>query len=176
MLPNTQTIINAAEPCVTVEQFAAHAYIDNLSDTDSELIAAYIAAAEDAVSREIKRPLGVCTVQFAWPGAAAKQLDLSFTPLVQVIDVTVDGESTGFVVDETGVFPQIRVQRDVAPDASIVATAQVGYVQVPQALRVAVMMLAAGMYEHRTDQAEQSLTNVKAFERLLSAYKQEFAY
>ena len=62
------------------------------------------------------------------------------------------------------------------PGAEIAATCTVGYEQVPQALRVAVMMLATGMYEHRTDQVEQSLTNVAAFERLLAGYRQEFVY
>jgi hypothetical protein len=162
---------------VTVEQFAAHAYIDNVSDSDSELITAYVEAAEDAVSREIKRPLGICDVVFFWPGAAATSLEVSYTPLVEVKRVTVNGEDVQFAVNDCGVYPRIELASNaIAQDAEIAAYATVGYAPVPQALRVAVMMLAAGMFEHRTDQVEQSLTNTAAFERLLAAYRQEFVY
>jgi hypothetical protein len=162
---------------VTVDQFAAHAYLDNISDSDSELIAAYIAAAEDAVSREVKRPLGVCDVVFFWPGADASSLQISYTPLVDVKRVTVDGEDVQFAVNDCGVYPRIALACNaIAQDAEIAAYCTVGYDPVPQALRVAVMMLVAGMFEHRTDQVEQSLTNTAAFERLLAAYRQEFVY
>ena len=177
MLPNRLRTIKPASPCVSVEQFAAHAYLDNVSESDSELIAAYIAAAEDAVSREIKRPLGTCEVVFFWTGAAASSLEISYTPLVEVKRVTVDGEDVQFTVNDCGVYPRIELQGVCpTPGAEIAATCTVGFEQVPQALRVAVMMLAAGMYEHRTDQIEQSLTNVAAFERLLAGYRQEFVY
>lgn len=177
MLPNRLRITTPAQPCVTVEQFAAHAYLDNISDSDSELITAYVAAAEDAVSREVKRPLGVCDVVFFWPGAAASSLEVSYTPLVEVKRVTVNGEDVPFAVNDCGVYPRIELTSNaIAQDAEIAAYCTVGYEQVPQALRVAVMMLAAGMFEHRTDQLEQSLTNTAAFERLLAGYRQEFVY
>lgn len=177
MLPNRLRTVTPAKPCVSVEQFAAHAYLDSISDSDSELITAYIAAAEDAVSREIKRPLGVCDVAFFWPGAAANLLQISYTPLVEVKRVTVNGEDVQFAVNDCGVYPRIELANNaIAQDAEIAAYCTVGYAPVPQALRVAVMMLAAGMFEHRTDQIEQSLTNVAAFERLLAGYRQEFVY
>lgn len=177
MLPNRLRTITAPQPCVSVEQFAAHAYLDSISDSDGELITAYIAAAEDAVSREIKRPLGICDVVFFWPGAAASSLQISYTPLVDVKRVTVDGEDVQFSVNDCGAYPRIELQ-GVCPTAGaeIAATCTVGFEQVPQALRVAVMMLAAGMHEHRSDQIEQSLTNVAAFERLIAGYRQEFVY
>ena len=176
MLPKSTKIKSAPIPCVTVDEFAVHANLSVIPDSERELIAAYISAAEDIVSREIKRPLGVCDVDFYFTGATAHNMEIAFTPLVSITSVTVNGQSADFTIDMSAAFPRVKLLMPAAADAEIVISAQVGWEKVPQALRVAVMMLAAGFFEHRMDQSEQSLSDVAGFKRLIASYKQEFAY
>lgn len=176
MLPVSMEILTKAEPCVSVSDFCAHANISSVDDAESALVEGYIAAAEGAVSREIKRPLGLCSVKFYWPGSAFAALEIGYSPLVSVDAVTVDGEAVTDYSVLVGTYPAVRLANAPAADATIAVTATCGWADVPQELRVAVMMLAAGFYEHRTDQHEGALTNVRAFERLIAVYKQEHAY
>lgn len=177
MLPDSKKITVAADPCVTPDQMAAQLNMGALDDDAAEQLALYISAAEDAVSREIKRPLGICTAIFSYPASAFDSLEIAFDPVIEITGVSIDGEASAYTFDNGRVFP--RVVLDAEPDdpeSRIEVTAEVGYETVPNALKVAVMMLAAGMYEHRMDVAEAVCPDNPAFQRLIAAYKQEFAY
>lgn len=177
MLPDSKKITVAADPCVTPDQMAAQLSMGDLTDSEAEQLALYISAAEDAVSREIKRPLGVCTAIFSYPASAFDSLEIAFDPVIEITGVAVDGEAAVYTFDDGRIFPCVVLDAEPSdPESRIEVTASVGYATVPNALKVAVMMLAAGMYEHRMDVTEAACPDNPAFQRLLAAYKQEFAY
>lgn len=176
MLPDSIHITTAAAPCVTLAEFAAHARLDLIPDAEQQLINAYITAAEQAISRELKRPLGLCVAEFGYQAEAWQNLQIAFTPLASIESVTVNGQPVDYTLSEGGAFPTIKLAQAPPAGSGIIVSAQVGWADVPQPLRVAVMMLAAGLFEHRMNDSEIALHNNRAFDRLLAAYRQEFVY
>jgi uncharacterized phiE125 gp8 family phage protein len=175
----------ATEP-VTVAELKTHLRLDHAAD-DTWLGVA-IQAAREAIEARCRRALVSRTYDGfidAFPGA--DWIEIPMPPVASITSVKYYDEggtqqtlaSTVYLLDQTSLparlylapdqqWPSLQDRRN-----AIAVRFVAGYgaaAAVPAALRLACLMLAADLYEHRGSSAEQRLESNEGFSRLLSAY------
>lgn len=178
MAPYVKTITPAAVEPVTVAEAKTHLRVDHADD--DVYIAALIAAARETVENWTNRSLTNQTyelVQDGWP--AGDTFYLPRSPLQSVTSVkykdSAGDESTlssaAYLVDTDALPPRLRLKSGqtwpsvVLLEASAIRVRFVaGYgaaaSAVPAALKQAVLLLVAGMYENRENETTARTTEI----------------
>lgn len=186
-----QSLAPADEP-VTVAELRAQCRIDaDIADEDTQLLL-YITAARQAVEQETGRQLLRATYQYGTSGFPSGQNDviLPMPPLLRVVSVqyvdsagaTQTMPTTDYVADTLSLpgavslayglsWPSTREQRN-----AVTITYQAGYgddaEQVPQPLKMAVLLWAATLYEQREATVEKAMACMPlGVDRLLNPYR-----
>lgn len=157
----------AMEP-VTLEEVKLHLRVD-VTEEDS-LISALITAARQKAEEYTKRAFITQSWELALDSASEK-VYLPRPPVQTINEVTLDGEivSTGnyALIGQDAFYTKIPLNA-VNPDGLVIRYIS-GYgnnaTDAPQAIRQAILMLVAHLYEHRGDDAIEMPPTVKALLR-----------
>lgn len=153
----------AIEP-VTLEEAKQHLRVDG--NEEDSLIAALITAARQKAEDYTRRAFITQTWELALDSACGV-LHLPRPPVQTVETVTVDGEvitpeKYALVGTE---YLHVKMPLNAVTPGGVVIRYKAGYgdapTDMPQAIRQAIMMLVAHLYEHRGDEAEEIPAMIK---------------
>lgn len=189
-MPHSTTLITPPDELpVALAQAKAHLRVTHTSEDD--LISAYLASATDKVQRWTRRQLMQAEYELALDGfpLGGCVIELDLPPLVSVESVTyIDASGQDVTLDASAYQVDIRSTpgrlRPAAGSlwplakpgalASVVVAYTAGYAdaeRVPQALKMAILLLVAHWYEHREAVALTSVSEMPlAVQSLVGMY------
>jgi len=186
-MPNVLTSAPAVEP-VTVAELQEH--LSLATGQQETLLGRLITAARLSVENDCRRQLVTATWALmldAWPGAKPIRLPLApVQSLTSVAYYDADGaeqtwDAANYVTDLYSISPRIDRAEGVSwPELEtarllpVTVTYVAGYGDdaddVPQPLRLAILMLAAELYERRELNTPETLTPTIGYQRMLGQY------
>jgi uncharacterized phiE125 gp8 family phage protein len=165
------TVTAATVEPVTLAQAKAHLRV--MQDFDDELIATQISAARERVELNTGRALAAATYRLAVPGSCST-VHLPLFPVATVTEVSYLGTGdVRIVVDPASYYTDsnrstLTLARSISTSA-VNVTFTTAPAVIPAALKAAILLIVADLYEHAEEGAE--VGDNPAVERLITPYR-----
>lgn len=163
-------ISQPSEPIIPLEEAKAYLKIEN--DLEDTLVSALLNAAEDAANKYMLRYIRKTKFEYFEQSSASNiTLRRARFSAVDKVSILVGAnwvETTDFEISsDSDIYGVVNLG---TPHSACRIEFEVGYDEVPPALKTAILMIVANMYENRGDDADYSVIPQMA-KQILNGYR-----